>query len=162
MANKSHTATNDVAEALIRKTGARLTMARVQILRILLNSDRALSHNEVEAKLGRNYAIDRVTVYRVLDWLTQEGLGHKLTDTERVWRFNASLNGKGGNHPHFACTCCGSTVCLENASAPRTPKLPPGYVAKTVEVLVQGLCNECSPAGHNPAAHGRHRRRASG
>lgn len=162
MANKSHTATNDVAEALIRKTGARLTSARVQILRILLNSDRALSHSDVEARLGRNYSIDRVTVYRVLDWLTQEGLGHKLTDTERVWRFNASLNGKGGNHPHFTCTCCGSTVCLDKARAPRTPRLPPGFVSRSVEALVQGLCNECTRSGHNPSSHGRARRRTNG
>ena len=162
MANKSHAATNDVAESLVRKTGARLTMARVQILGILLNSARALSHNEIESKLGRNYSIDRVTVYRVLEWLTQVGLAHKLTDAERVWRFNFTPGGKNSNHPHFSCTCCGNIVCLHSTGNGKTPKLPTGFRAEAVEVNVRGLCNECSSAGHNRASHGRSRRRAGG
>jgi Fur family transcriptional regulator, ferric uptake regulator len=161
MANKSHAAANDAAEALIRKTGDRLTSARVQILKILLNSGRALSHNEIEAKLGRNSSIDRVTVYRVLEWLTESGLAHRLTDAERVWRFNITSS-KGGNHPHFTCTCCDATFCLENAGPPKAPRMPNGFRTQSVEMTVRGLCNECSQAGHNSASHGRARRRSRG
>ncbi len=158
MPAKSQIATSDVAETLIRKTGARVTSARVQILKILLNSERALSHNEIETRLGRNNAIDRVTVYRVLEWLTDSGVAHKLTDPDRVWRFNVSA--KGGNHPHFVCTCCKGVFCLENAGAPRAPKLPGSFRATQVELTVHGLCSDCSASGHSPSSHNRARRRA--
>ncbi len=159
MTKKSQEAATDAAEAAIRSTGARLTMARVQILRILLNAGRATSHNEIEAKLGRHYSIDRVTVYRVLDWLVQTGLAHKLTDANRVWRFNAVTGRHAGDHAHFTCTCCGGTFCLDDAASVKTPKLPAGFRSQDIDVTVRGLCDECSPANHNPAHHGRSRRR---
>jgi hypothetical protein len=33
--------------------------------------------------------LDRVTAYRVLRWLEQHGVAHRLADEERVWRFSA-------------------------------------------------------------------------
>ncbi|MGH8677792.1 MAG: Fur family transcriptional regulator [Burkholderiales bacterium] len=159
MAKKSHEAAIDAAQAAIRTTGARVTMARVQILKILLNAGRALSHSEIEAKLGRHYSIDRVTVYRVLDWLTQSGLAHKLTDADRVWHFNAVSGRHANDHAHFTCTCCGGTFCLDDAASARMPKLPAGFRSQHTDVTVRGLCDECSPANHNPAFHGRSRRR---
>ncbi|MEX0958984.1 MAG: Fur family transcriptional regulator [Burkholderiales bacterium] len=161
MPARSQQATTDVAESLIRGTGARLTMARVQILKILLDAGRALSHNEVEDKLGRSYPIDRVTVYRVLDWLTESGLAHRITDSDRVWRFNAERGGHSGEHPHFTCTCCANTICLEETPAAKTPKLPTGYRSQHVDVTVRGLCDECARANHNPSAHLRARKHKS-
>jgi Fur family ferric uptake transcriptional regulator len=146
---------------MIRETGARLTMARVQILKILLNAGRALTHNEIEDKLGRNYPIDRVTVYRVLDWLTESGLAHKITDADRVWRFNAAGDRHGGEHAHFTCTCCARTICLDEVPAAKSPKLPTGYRSQHVDVTVRGLCEECSRANHNPSAHKRARKHRS-
>ncbi|HUF22106.1 MAG TPA: Fur family transcriptional regulator [Burkholderiales bacterium] len=158
MAARSQSATADVAESLIRETGSRMTMARVQILKILLNAGHALTHNEVEDRLGRNHPIDRVTVYRVLDWLTESGLAHKITDADRVWRFNAARDRHGGEHAHFTCTCCAHTICLEGGPAAKAPRLPDGYQSHQVEVVVRGLCEECSRTNHKPSAHKRARK----
>ena len=153
MAARLQQATTTVAESLIRGTGARLTAARVQILHILLNAGHALTHGEVEEALGRDRSIDRVTVYRVLDWLTESGLAHRITDSRRVWRFNAATDGHRDEHAHFTCTCCTRTICLDDGAALRAPPLPAGFHPQHIDVTVRGLCDECTHDSHDPASH---------
>ena len=40
----------------------------------LLAAEQALSHHELEERIDRSFDIDRVTIYRVLDWLTAQGV----------------------------------------------------------------------------------------
>ncbi|HWQ38233.1 MAG TPA: transcriptional repressor [Burkholderiales bacterium] len=153
---RGRTATPAVAEALIRKTGHRVTTARVQILTLLLNAGSALTHNEVEDQLGKNLSVDRVTVYRVLDWLTQVGLARRITESDRIWRFIALTEGRtAASSAHFTCTCCSQTIVLPGAAPQRRPRLPPGYRARQMELSVRGLCADCSRPNHSPAAHAR-------
>jgi Fur family ferric uptake transcriptional regulator len=133
------------AENLIRATGERKTAARVQILALLLAAPRALTHHEVEEALDPSLAIDRVTVYRVLDWLTQQNLAHKISSDDRVWRFNAAPIEHEGHHAHFRCTRCGEVICLKDTPADSLPRLPKGYLPEAMEVTVRGLCRECRP-----------------
>ena len=143
--------TSDVAETLIRSTGERLTTARVQVLRVLLEAGRALSHHEVEQRVAREVPIDRVTIYRVLEWLTKEKLAHKIAGDDRVWRFDAPVNGGSDNRTHFKCTSCGHIMGLENQIAPKAFKVPSGYTAKALEVIVRGLCASCATGQHETA-----------
>ncbi|MBP8163590.1 MAG: transcriptional repressor, partial [Propionivibrio sp.] len=57
----------------IRRCGARATPARIRVLQLLRSTPGALSHNQIEQALGES-ALDRVTLYRVLDWLVESGL----------------------------------------------------------------------------------------
>jgi Fur family transcriptional regulator, ferric uptake regulator len=134
----------DLAETLIRSTGERLTTARVQVLRVLLEAGRALSHHEVEQRVGREMPIDRVTIYRVLEWLTRERLAHKIAGDDRVWRFDAPAQGNSENRAHFKCTNCGNIVGLEHQFGTKSLKVPSGYIPKALEVIVRGLCVNCS------------------
>lgn len=143
------------AEDLIRSTGERVTAARVRILSLLLAAPRALTHREIEDGLDGALAIDRVTVYRVLDWLTSRHLAHKIAADDRVWRFNAVPSAHGGEHAHFHCTACGEVICLEARAPAITPRLPAGYAPESLEFTVKGLCSECG------ALRRRARRRAS-
>ena len=76
------------ARAQLRATGVRITPARAAVFKLLHESERALSHQEIESGLGRANPLDRVTVYRVLDWLVEQGLAHKVAGLDRVWRFS--------------------------------------------------------------------------
>lgn len=159
------TALRSAAQELIRGTGARVTNARIEILALLLKADNALSHAEIEARLPQAAGIDRVTVYRVLDWLTGEGLAHKISGDDRVWRFNTAAAGqRAHNHAHFKCTCCQSVTCLDELGAGWTPALPAGFTPREVDVTIKGLCADCSPgnAKHDPRKHALHRRPARG
>jgi Fur family ferric uptake transcriptional regulator len=157
----SRTATPAVAEALVRKTGDRVTNARVQILTLLLNSGTALTHGDVEARLSKSFSVDRVTVYRVLDWLTESRLAQRITESDRIWRFVAWPEGlaNGGRRAHFTCTCCSQTIRLSSGAPSRSPRLPPGYRARQIELSVRGLCSECARQSHTPAVHQRERKR---
>lgn len=139
--------TNDadaVAENLIRSTGDRLTSPRVRVLVALLNAGRALTHSEIDARLSRSHGINRVTVYRVLEWLTQTKIAHKIAGDDRVWRFNVMAGEHGDEHPHFVCNACGRVLCLDAGAKPSAPSLPAGFQSQAVELTVKGLCDACS------------------
>ena len=124
--------------------GARTTPAREQVLDILLAATRALSHQEIESaarEQGSNF--DRVTLYRVLDWLVTQGLAHKIEGQDRLWRFNAVLATEHG-HAHFHCTRCGQVFCLEQMQPSFALTLPAGFQFEKAELTIQGICPGCS------------------
>lgn len=125
----------------LRATGARVTGARVAILSLLTKANRALSHRDVEQALASEH-VDRVTVYRVLDWLTSEGLAHKIADDERVFRFSA-VGGHDDPHAHFKCRTCGDVFCIPAGATPAL-NLPTGFKSEGVELSIKGTCARCS------------------
>ncbi len=146
----------DVAEQSIRDTGARLTRPRVMVLTVLLKAERALTHHEVEARLSADSGVNRVTIYRVLEWLTDNGLAHKISGEDRIWRFNAAAHEHAGPHAHFECSDCGQVLCLEPVDARPAVKLPAGFRQKAVELTVKGLCADCGPTHNKTRSSGRH------
>lgn len=136
----------DDAQALIRSRGARLTTPRARVLAVLLGADAALSHHEVEALLRPACTVDRVTVYRVLDWLVEHGLAHRVAGEDRAWRFRASPRPDSAPHAHFTCTRCGRTVCLESVAVPTRIPVPAGFRPEAMELMVRGRCARCGGA----------------
>lgn len=129
--------------AQIRAVGARATPARIRVLQVLRTAPYALTHHDVEAALGLP-AMDRVTLYRVLDWLVESGLAHKLTDANRVFRFAVALSGETTMHAHFRCDRCARVFCLEGAPPP-PPELPQGFSMSRMAVDLHGCCPDCRP-----------------
>jgi len=131
-----------LARERIRGTGARMTAPRVQVLGAMLAANRVLSHHDIEAMLGAA-RLDRVTLYRVLDWLVEEGLAHRIAGPDRVWRF--SVTGEAHEtHAHFQCNRCGTVLCLEELSARKLAvQLPRGCRPERMELTVTGLCAQC-------------------
>lgn len=133
------------AQALLAARGARATRARIDVLSVLLAADEALSHHDVERRLARSHDIDRVTLYRVLEWLTVQGLAHKVSGDDRIWRFSAAGHTDGRAvhaHAHFECSGCGRVICLEEALMPSIA-LPAGFRRREIEVTVKGTCDAC-------------------
>lgn len=135
---------DSVAEAHITRAGGRVTRARVAVYRLLLTSSEAFSHTDVAAQLMRS-GIDRVTVYRVLEWLVEHDLVHKIAGEDRVWRFSAHTNAQK-EHAHFHCNRCGRVFCLEQESQPPRPRLPRGFRFNHIEMTVLGTCAQCHGA----------------
>ena len=98
--------------------------------------------------MRRRHDIDRVTLYRVLEWLTEQGLAHRHAGEDRVWRFAAAPAAERGDapavpHAHFECSECGKIVCLETLPLPAIP-VPAGFRRREVEVTVKGSCAACA------------------
>ncbi|HEX8011021.1 MAG TPA: Fur family transcriptional regulator [Casimicrobiaceae bacterium] len=132
------------ARSQLSSAGARLTRARIDVLATLLDAGEALTHQDVERRLRRGHDVDRVTLYRVLEWLTAQGLAHKVSSDDRVWRFSAAGHRSARRgHAHFECSSCGRVICLDQARLPSIP-LPAGYRRRDVEVTVKGSCDQCA------------------
>jgi Fur family transcriptional regulator, ferric uptake regulator len=123
----------------------RSTPSRASILEAFLTHNFALSHSDVEKDVPASF--DRVTVYRTLKTFLDKGLIHKVLDDEGGIKYAlcseaCSTAHHHHEHVHFKCTQCGQTNCLQ-IEIPSV-KLPKGYQAKEVNLLIQGVCEKCS------------------
>jgi Fur family ferric uptake transcriptional regulator len=141
------------AEAAIRATGERLTQPRVAVLACLIAMGRAASHLDVAGALAEHHAVDRVTVYRVLEWLVNQGIAHRLAGNDRVWRFMITPGRADarsadapahGHHAHFTCETCGQTFCLDKSLPKVEVKLPKGFRTSEIDLVVRGQCAHCA------------------
>jgi Fur family ferric uptake transcriptional regulator len=129
---------------LLQHTQGRITPIRLRILELLLQSPTAISHLELE-QLAQQTGIeaDRVTLYRTLDWLVEQGLAHKITGVDRVSRYNA-LAEFNAPHAHFACERCKQVFCLERIQPAVLFTLPTGFKLNQVDITLTGQCANCS------------------
>jgi Fur family ferric uptake transcriptional regulator len=118
------------AELLLRDASVRVTAARTNVLSTLLTTRAALSHQDIQDTFTE---MDRVTLYRALDCLTEAGLAHKIAVDDRIFRYSASSeqhepheHGAGTHqhrkpqaqhqHGHFKCTNCARVFCLDDTA----------------------------------------------
>jgi len=121
----------------------RNTVAKTEIKKLIHSSDVALSHTEIQAAL--NDLCDRVTIYRVLDRLVEEGSVHRIVNVDGVIKYAECHDCEKQhhhNHVHFSCEKCKSVTCLEDVEP--TFKLPKQYQVKEVNFTLSGLCPKCS------------------
>lgn len=152
MARASPPAEGTPSSELIRAAGVKVTRGRVRVLDALRAARQPLSHAEMEALPAGagDAAIDRVTLYRVLDSLVACGLALKAVDTRGVFRFSAAgAQRQHAKHVHFRCTGCGGVFCLK-AEPPPPPRLPRGFRLGEVAYDIRGICAGCAP--HAPGA----------
>ncbi len=136
-----------LARRLVKESGGRNTDARRNVLACLIAADRALSHSEIETQLADS-DLDRVTLYRVLDWLVDHSLAHRvggLSGFDRAMRFAFSRPERRPAHAHFQCVRCGTTMCLDEVAVP-VLSVPGGIELQGIELAAYGYCEKCSVA----------------
>jgi Fe2+ or Zn2+ uptake regulation protein len=104
--------------------------------------------------------ISLATVYRSLHSLVEEGKIRTLILGAQVARYDPETS----EHDHFVCEKCGRVSDLFLRPARRmdlTPLAKDGYVVKTVDVTVHGMCQVCAarrrtsrPRARRPARSG--------
>jgi len=144
------------AEAQLRAAAVRLTGARVSVLAALLDAPRALSHQDVQETCAD---MDRVTLYRALDCLTDAGLAHKIAGDDRVFRYSAGAeHGPHSRdsrephrqHGHFKCTRCAKVFCLDSIGESGLlenalrESLGKGFQSHDIEFTIKGWCADCA------------------
>jgi len=121
---------------------ARNTTAKTEIQDLIVTSNVALSHSEIQKSLDG--LCDRVTIYRVLERLLEEGTIHKIVNVDGVVKYAGchSCSVKHShNHIHFSCQKCKSVTCLENVEP--SYKLPKNYKVSEMNFTLSGLCPQC-------------------
>lgn len=145
--------THLTTDQLLKSVGLRTTEQRLQVLQVLSDAGMALSHGELEKRLGQQ--LDRVTLYRTLRTFVEKDLIHQVPDKKDGVRYalcgttclthhsEGHNHAHGHNHLHFTCRSCEGTFCLENITIPNL-QLPKGYLSEEASLVIQGLCNKCS------------------
>jgi Fur family ferric uptake transcriptional regulator len=133
------------SEDILREKQLSLTVSRKKILDLFLDSDGALSHGQIEKKLGEEF--DRVTIYRTLQTFLDKGIIHDIPTSDNAVHYavchdNCSAGHHHDHHIHFICEHCGHTLCLEDVQVPLI-KLPKGYTSRRMEMVVNGICKNC-------------------
>ncbi len=131
---------------LLRQHGFRATALRERLLDLLRDSDRALTHAELEQRL--DLAVDRVTVFRALNAFEEAGLIHRVLDGTGTSCFAACgtdcADGHHADaHAHFQCERCGSVQCLPSVEMPPV-RVPKGYLLKDSRLVLNGTCATCT------------------
>ncbi|QIY82515.1 HTH domain-containing protein [Chryseobacterium sp. NEB161] len=122
----------------------RNTNAKTEILKLIEESEKAWSHADIQDKLGT--LCNRVTIYRVLERLEEEGKVHKIVNVDGIVNYAKCKHCQSDHHDHqhihFNCESCHSVICIENA-VPEI-ELPKGYVSRSYNFVISGLCPNCS------------------
>jgi len=168
-------ATSDPIDALLSAHGLRRTTAARRVLGWLLaHPDTSYTHAQLQAALagegdaGGGVGLDRVTLYRLIDRLTQVGLLLCRVDANRVRRYQAMPSSVHAM-PHFECQSCHRDSPLEGAlqasagdleraaqSALKALKAL-GYQGMSLDFAVRGVCADCATG--NTGGH--HKRSAA-
>ncbi len=146
-----------LAQTRLRASPVRITDARVKVLAALLGARRALSHQDVQDKLAD---MDRVTLYRALDCLTEAGLAHKIAGDDRIFRYSAGADSAASpaegdgtaqhQHGHFKCTRCARVFCLDSVAEAEALQvllkegLGKGFRGHDIEFTIKGWCADCA------------------
>jgi len=129
---------------ILKDNQLRVTSCRRDVLQTFLQRKIALSHADLEEALKENF--DRVTIYRTLKTFLENDLIHKVLDDSGATKYALCLHeiqSHDHEHVHFKCEKCGQTICIEEISLPQIP-LPNGYIEKEKNLLVHGICKNCS------------------
>ena len=131
--------------SLLKRSDLSVTESRRKILHLFLEQTGALAHGDIERKAGEKF--DRVTVYRTLQTFVEKGIIHTIPTADNSIRYALCKDECTGGHHHdhhihFMCDNCGNTYCLDDVVTPEI-KLPKGYTASHVEVVVEGVCKNC-------------------
>lgn len=147
---------NDPIDALLSAHGLRRTVAARRVLGWLLaHPDTSYTHAQLQDALAGSRAepLDRVTLYRLIDRLTQVGLLLCRVDSQRVRRYQA-MPASVHATPHFECQSChrdsplaGALRAsdLEKAAETAIESLRAlGYQDMHLDFAVRGVCADCA------------------
>lgn len=132
-------------DEILSEAGIRPTSNRVIVLREILNSPNPLSLGELEGQID---TLEKSSILRVLTQLSDHHLVHSVEDGRGVIKYE-TCHGRHEHgvdtdmHVHFYCEKCKRVVCFEDIPVPQIP-LPDGFVPRSVNYMLKGLCPDCS------------------
>jgi Fur family zinc uptake transcriptional regulator len=127
------------------RAGERMTQPRRRALEMLLETGKPMKAYDLIARFGGDgQAAKPPTVYRALEFLSRQGLAH------RIESLNAYVACGLGDRSHAAafliCDCCGTTEEIEPFAPERVQSAASdrGYVIEAVVVEAHGRCGACA------------------
>ena len=134
--------TNQIKE-LLQKKKLKATKTRIGVLEKMQKTNSAISYSVIQKEMKQT---DRVTLYRTLEALKENGVIHKaFQDNNEIYYAicdNTCDDEKHlHEHLHFKCVKCKAITCEEiNEEIQITM---PNFIINKVSVNVEGFCFKC-------------------
>lgn len=120
------------------------TAVRILVLEQLTQSRSALSLAELETHLD---TVERSTIFRTLKTFEKNKLAHSIEDGSGSIKYAICEDTcdclPEQKHIHFHCNQCQNTFCITEIQFPPI-NLPKNFVGQEVDLIVKGLCDQCS------------------
>ena len=134
-----------VFRAALQEQGLPLTHQRETIARVLFESARHLSADDISSRLReRGEHIGKATIYRTLNLLVEVGLATEHDFDEGFKRYETRAGPP--RHDHLICTSCGRVMEFhreELEALQEEVALARGFRPLTRQLKIYGLCAEC-------------------
>lgn len=138
------------AKATCAEQGVKLTSKRENVLTCIIGSDEAVSPYELAEIYKDQYGqtMPAMSVYRILDFLVELSLVHKLTSANKYIACSHISCSHSHQSPQFLiCDNCQSVKEIGiNKSVMEQLKESveqSGFVLTTQQIELKGLCNKC-------------------
>ena len=141
------------AEALCAKRGERLTPMRRHVLEVLSASHKPLgAYDLIERLAKRGDKLSPITIYRALDFLTAQGLVHRIESRNA---FLACINNHASDAPvvFLICEHCGAVGEAPSAAVAESLNAAAksaGFSPKAPVIEITGVCAHCRASYTSP------------
>ncbi len=116
-------------EEMIKNKNLRLTVARTELLEMLLKQSKPICYEDIKEYM----TMDKATFYRNISRFEEEEIVHSFEANDKKRYFEIKID----KHPHFMCNYCHKIECITD---PHTPLLE-GYIVESV--MFKGRCSAC-------------------
>jgi len=129
---------------LLRTRNLKATSTRLDVLSVISDFGRAIPFSEIQDELDD---FDRVTLYRTIHALIENGIIHKalIDENETFYALctkNCTSDCHQHKHVHFKCTKCKAVTCVETAR-PIIISIQ-GHSIENFEIEASGICVSCA------------------
>jgi Fur family transcriptional regulator, ferric uptake regulator len=124
---------------ILKQNKVEPTKSRVEIVNLIMQKNSPVDSNYLVSK---SLNLNRVTIFRVLNYLTEKGVLKKLEFKEGKARYEVSLD----DHHHLICNSCGKIEKLKGCILGNLMKLikkKKNFLIKDHRLDFFGLCSSC-------------------
>lgn len=137
--------TNESFSDVLVANGLKVTAARLAVLETLQKADKPVDSQFLIEELQESLGVDRVTIFRILNMLSEKDIIRKLEFREGKSRYELNR----GDHHHVICEKCGKiedvTRCTIGSWQEDIEKNK-GFLVKRHSLEFFGLCSDCQKA----------------
>lgn len=131
---------------LLEKGGIELTTHRKHVFDVIAASSKALTPKVILTKIHVNHAMDKVTLYRILDLFVSKKIARRIASQQGQVFYEIVCEDHRPLHSHFICRECGDVECLEELPVKdlRAKLRSHGrWQDNDIDLKLEGTCIEC-------------------
>ena len=132
---------------VLEQAGLRISPVRILVYKVIAAAQIPVSAFQIEHELS---TVDRSSISRTLLLFANAGIVHSVDDGSGAVKYelcrsphNIGENEDSDLHPHFHCTECKRTFCLDSQILP-VITLPDNFRAESACYVIKGLCAQCA------------------